>query len=87
MQQIRKFHERPYGICIKAAFRESVLSSVRDPGFRDREDIVFGLERIPALAANLPNLQDWKTAAIKRMVGMEDCCCSQILVVIKCILM
>lgn len=87
MKQIRKFHECFYRICIKAAFREGILSSVRDPGFRDREDIVLGLERIPALAANLPNLQDWETAAIKRMVGMEDCCCSQIPVVIKCILM
>lgn len=87
MQQISKFQERFYSICIKAASGESVLSSVRDPGFRDREDIIFGVERIPALAANLPDLQDWKTATIKRMVGMEDCCCSQIPAVVKCILM
>ena len=87
MKQGGKFQECLYRICIKAAFQENALPYVRDPGFGDREDVVFGLEGILALAVNFPDLQDWKTAAIKRMVGMQDRCCSQIPAVVKCFLM
>lgn len=87
MQQISKFNECPYGSCIKIAFRESVLSCISDPGLRDREDIILGLKGILALTVNFPDLQNRKTAAIKRMVGMEDSCCSQIPAVIKCFLL
>ena len=86
-QSICKFKERHYGVVIEVAFRKSVLSCIGDPGLGNRENIILRLERIPALTVYFPDFQDGKAVAIKGMVGMEDCCCSQIPVVIECFLM
>ena len=39
-----KFKEGPYGISIKIAFGKGVLAGICDPGLRDREYIVPGVE-------------------------------------------
>ena len=50
-----KFKEGPYGIGIKIAFGKGILTGICDPGFRDREDIVPGIERVAALAVKFPD--------------------------------
>lgn len=63
------------------------MSGVDDPGLRDGEDIILRTKRVAALAIYFPDLQDWETLSIEGMVRMEDRCCSQIPVVIKCFLL
>ena len=53
-----KFKEGPYGISIKIAFGKGVLAGICDPGLRDREYIVPGVERVVALAVKFPDFED-----------------------------
>lgn len=70
MKKLRKFEKGPYGIRIKTAFREGVLSCVSDPRFGNREHIIFSLKGIAALPAKCPDFQDGKTLSEKGMVRM-----------------
>ena len=71
-----KFKEGPYGIGIKIAFGKGILTGICDPGFRDREYIVPGVERVVALAVKFPDFEDRETLTEQRVVRMEDGCCS-----------
>ena len=71
-----KFKEGPYGISIKIAFGKGVLAGICDPGLRDREYIVPGVERVVALAVKFPDFEDRETPAEQGVVRMEDGCYS-----------
>ena len=70
-----KFKEGPYGISIKIAFGKGVLAGICDPGLRDREYIVPGVERVVALAVKFPDFEDRETLTEQGVVRMEDGCC------------